>query len=78
MLETLKFMEPSADEVDTATIRAMDESRADRMKIEKVSKELYEVLVVTTEGEARLMVRNMATQDAIQAGTTTAGRSRGS
>ena len=26
------------------------------MNIEKVSKELYEVLVVTTEGEARLMV----------------------
>ena len=67
MLETLKFMETSADEMDTATIRAMDESRADRMNIEKVSKELYEVLVVTTEGEARLMVRNIAIQDGIQA-----------
>ena len=67
MLETLKFMETSTDEMNTATIRAMDESRADRMNIEKVSKELYEVLVVTTEGEARLMVRNIATQDGIQA-----------
>ena len=67
MLETLKFMETSADEMDTATIRAMDESRADRMNIEKVSKELYEVLVVTTEGEARLTVRNIATHDGIQA-----------
>ena len=65
MMETLKFMETSADEMVTATIRAMDESRADRMNIEKVSKELYEVLVVTTE--ARLMVRNVATQDGIQA-----------
>ena len=37
------------------------------MNIEKVSKELYEVLVVTAEGEARLMVRNIATQDGIQA-----------
>ena len=37
------------------------------MNIEKVSKELYEVLVVTTEEEARLMVRNIATQDGIQA-----------
>ena len=63
----LKFMETSADEMDTATIRAMDESRADRMNIEKVSKELYEILVVTTEEEARLMVRNIATQDGIQA-----------
>ena len=52
MLETLKFMETSADEMDTATVGAMDESRADHMNIEKVSKELYEVLVVTTEGEA--------------------------
>ena len=67
MLETFKFMETNADEMDTATIRAMDESRADRMNIEMVSKELYEVLVVTTEGEARLMVRNIATQDDIQA-----------
>ena len=82
-METLKFMETSADEVGTATVRAVDESRADRMNIEKVSKELYEVLVVTTEGKARLMVRNIATQDGIQAWhrctcTTTAGRSRGS
>ena len=60
-------METSADEMNTATIRVMDESRADRRNIEKVSKELYEVLVVTTEGEARLKVRNMATQDGIQA-----------
>ena len=34
MLETLKFKETSADEMDTATIRAMDESRADSMNIE--------------------------------------------
>ena len=67
MLETLNFMETSTDEMDTATIRAMDESRADRMNTEKVSKELYEVLAVTTEGEVRLMVRNIATQDGIQA-----------
>ena len=60
-------METSADEMDIATIRAMDVSRADRMNIEKVSEELYEVFVVTTEGEARLMVRNIATQDGIQA-----------
>ena len=61
MMETLKFMETSTDEMNTATIRAMDESRADRMNIEKVSKKLYEALVVTTEGEARLKVRNIAT-----------------
>ena len=68
MLETLKFMETSADEMDTATISAMDESRADRMNIEKVSKELYEVCWSSPpRREARLMVRNIATQDGIQA-----------
>ena len=67
MLETLKFMETSADEMNIATIRAMDESRTDRMNIEKVSKKLYEAFVVTAEGKARIMVRNIATQDGIQA-----------
>ena len=79
MLETLKFMETSADEMKTATIRAMDESRADRMNIEKVSKQLYEVLVVTTEGEARLMRPRTASRPGTGCtSTTTAGRSRGS
>jgi hypothetical protein len=67
MQETLKYMESCTNEMDTKMIRAMDEARADRMNIEKLSKELYEVLVITTEGEARLMVRNIATQDGIQA-----------
>ena len=37
------------------------------MNLEKLAKELYEVLVITTEGEAKLMVRNSASQDGIQA-----------
>ena len=67
MLETLKVMESHTAEVDTPMVRVMDEGRADRMNLEKLSKELYEVLVVTTEGEARLMVRNIVSQDGIQA-----------
>ena len=67
MLETLKVLESYATEVDTKMVRAMDEARADRMNLEKLSKELYEVLVITTEGEARLMVRNIISQDGIQA-----------
>ena len=82
-METLKFMETSTDEMDTATIRAMDESRADRMNIEKVSKELYEVLVVTTEGKrgswsATSRPRTASRPGTGCTGTTTAGRSRGS
>jgi hypothetical protein len=67
MLETLKVLESMASEVDTGMVRALDEGRADRMNLEKMSKELYEVLVITTEGEARLMVRNIISQDGIQA-----------
>lgn len=67
MQDTLKVLESYGDEVDTAAVRGMDEDRADRMNLEKLSKELYEVLVITTEGEAKLMVRNIASQDGIQA-----------
>ena len=83
MLETLKFMEKSTDEMNTSTIRAMDESRADRMNVEKVSKELYEVLVVTTEGKrgswsATSRPRTASRPGTGCTGTTTSGRSRGS
>ena len=67
MQDTLKVLESYTNEVDTAAVRAMDEARADRMNLEKLTKELYEVLVCTTEGEAKLMVRNIPSQDGIQA-----------
>jgi uncharacterized membrane protein YgcG len=67
MLQTLRVLESANTEVDTAMVRAMDEGRADRMDLEKLSKELYEILVITTEGEAKLMVRNTPAQDGILA-----------
>ena len=67
MLHTLKVLETATKEIDTMEVRGMDSSRADDMKLEKLSKELYEVLVITTEGEAKLMVRNTPNQDGILA-----------
>jgi hypothetical protein len=67
MLETLKYVEAQDQEFDTAKVRVLDEARADNMDLEKLSKELYEALVCTTEGEARLMVRNVSTQDGVLA-----------
>ena len=67
MLQTLKVIETATTEVNTAMVRRMDEERADRMNLEKLAKELYEILVVTTEGEAKLMVRNTPFQDGVLA-----------
>ena len=67
MLETLRVLETYTNEMSTATVRAMDEDRANRMSLERMSKELYEILVISTEGEAKLMVRNVISQDGVQA-----------
>ena len=44
-----------------------DGEYADRLDLEKVSKELYEVLVMVTEGEAKLMVKNVINNDGVLA-----------
>jgi hypothetical protein len=67
MLEVLKVVEQLTDEQDMSKVRAMDEGHADKIDLEKMSKELYEALVCTTDGEAKLMVRNVSSQDGILA-----------
>ena len=51
----------------TPKVHRLDEARADQMDSEKLSKELFKVLVATTDGEAKMMVRNVALQDGILA-----------
>ena len=58
LLETL-VVEQMTDETDTPMVRALAGEYADRLDLEKMSKELYEVLVTITEGEAKLMVKNV-------------------
>ena len=65
LLETLKVVEQMPDETDTPMVRALDGEYADRLDLEKVSKELYEVLVTITEGEAKLMVKDVLNNDGV-------------
>ena len=67
LLDTLKVVEQMTDETDTPMVRALDGEHADRLDLEKVSKELYEVLVTITEGEANLMVKNVINNDGVLA-----------
>ncbi len=69
MLKILRAIEArmEPEEINTATVRIHDESKADVMELERQSKELFEVLATTTEGEAKLMVRNVTSQDGIVA-----------
>jgi hypothetical protein len=67
MRNTLKVIEDQAKELSTEEVCLLDPERAERIKLEKLSKELYEVLVITTDGEAKLMVRNTPDNDGILA-----------
>ena len=69
MLKILRAIEarPGTDEFETKTVRSHDEQRADQMELERQSQELFEVLAMITEGEAKLMVRKVLTQDEIVA-----------
>ena len=67
LVENLKVLESILEETGMGKVRALDPARADRMNLEKLARELYEVLVLTTEGEAKMMIRNIADQDGILA-----------
>ena len=66
LLHVLKFFETATDEFDTDKVRAhSDPDQADQIDIEKIWSELYEVLAGLTVGEAKMMVRNVSSQDGI-------------
>ena len=44
-------------------VRALDGEHADKLDLQKVSRELYEVLATITEGDAKLMVKNVFNND---------------
>jgi hypothetical protein len=69
MLKILRAIEarPGTDEFDTKVVRTHDEQKADQMEFERQSQELFEVLAMITEGEAKLMVRSVLTQGGIVA-----------
>ena len=65
MLETLKDVEQMTDETDTPMVRALDGEHAGGLDLQKVSKELYEVLVTIREGETKLVVKNVLNNDGV-------------
>ena len=69
MLKILRVIEASSgtEELDVAMVRRHDDGKADAMDLEKQSQELFEVLAMITEGEAKLMVRYVSSQDGIVA-----------
>ena len=69
LLHNLKVIETMPEEMTTRSVYDLDADRADRMGIDKLSKELYEVLVMITEGEAKMMIRSVPDQDGSWLGT---------
>ena len=67
LLHNLKVIETMPEEMTTRSVYDLDVDRADRMGLDKLSKELYEVLVMITEGEAKMMIRSVPDQDGILA-----------
>ena len=67
MLKVLKVLEDVTEETDTPKVKLMDMEFMDRINIDKLSKELFETLVVLTEGEAKMVVRGVASQDGVLA-----------
>ena len=57
MKDTLEFIERSAVPLTVAQVRAISEVHANAIGLEKLNTELYEVLVLNTDGEAKLMVK---------------------
>ena len=55
LLNNLKVIETMPEEMTTRNVYDLDVARADRMGLDRLSKELHEVLVMTTEGEAKMI-----------------------
>ena len=67
LLHNLKVIEEVPEKMTTRSVSDLDVGWADRMGLDKLSKELYGVLVVITEGEAKIMIRSAPDQDGILA-----------
>ncbi len=72
--EDARIIEEFPDELDIKKVRAMDPPMAEKMNLAQGSTELFQVLILQTDGEAKLIVKSVADQDFT--GTTTGRRSR--
>ena len=67
MHRTLNVVEALLEEVDTARVRDMDSSRAERIGLIQRSAELFQLLVMKTEGEAKMLVKSVTDNDGVRA-----------
>ena len=67
MRTVLEVIEGYPEDVDTTKTAAFDPARAERMGLRQRSAELYQVLILKTEGEAKLMVKAVADSDGVRA-----------
>ena len=65
--EYLLAVEKHSEVITYAKAVAFDEERAKKANLEKLSAELYEMLVMMTEGEAKLMVKACGAGDGLEA-----------
>jgi hypothetical protein len=63
----LQGIERQTEVINYARAVAMDEERAEKVNLEKLSAELYEMLVMMTEGEAKLIVKACIAGDGLEA-----------
>ena len=67
MKEYLDVVEQRAEIMTQDAAIQLDVERARRINFTKINAELYEILVILTEGEAKMMVKATAAGDGVQA-----------
>ncbi len=67
MRKTLEVIENLQEEVDLKKCREYDLARSDKINMPQRTAELYQLLVLKTEGEAKLTVKSVPDSDGIRA-----------
>ena len=67
MQRILEGIEGMQEEMDKQKVRALDPVRADRIGLTQRSAGIFQILVMKTEGEAKLLVKSVADNDGARA-----------
>ena len=67
MRRTLEVVQEYPTELDLESTTALDPERADRINLATRSAELFQILVLKTDGEAKLLVKSVPREDGLRA-----------
>ena len=67
MRRTLDVIQDYPQELDLAGVTTLDVERAERINLPMRSAELFQILVLKTEGEAKLLVKSVSGEDGLRA-----------